>query len=212
MRDALDATFRAPAFARSFGARLWDRIVELFRELTAALHGSPLASRPTLWIVAALVTAAVGAALWRWWQRRERAARRAGTRGADAVASAPWRAADAAIAAGDWEGATHLLYAAVIDALAARGLVRPHPSRTPGDYARELRARARRGGPDAAAAARVAPAYTPFARGFETLAFGPHAPDAAGVAALRALAASIVAPDSAPPAAAGDPDARARAA
>jgi hypothetical protein len=50
----------------------------------------------------------------------------------------------------------------VLDDLARRGTVRFHPSKTSGDYAREL---ARRGSP-------AAPAFQAFARHFERIAYG----------------------------------------
>ncbi len=43
--------------------------------------------------------------------------------------------------AGDFTGAAHALFAALLRACAARGEVRLHPSKTTGDYARELRRR-----------------------------------------------------------------------
>jgi hypothetical protein len=43
--------------------------------------------------------------------------------------------------AGDFTAAAHALFAAVLRACAARGDVRLHPSKTTGDYARELRRR-----------------------------------------------------------------------
>jgi hypothetical protein len=57
------------------------------------------------------------------------------------------------------------VYAAVLDQLARAGAVRVHPSKTSGDYAREL---ARRGVP-------LAPAFQAFARQFERIVFGASA-------------------------------------
>jgi len=51
----------------------------------------------------------------------------------------PWGDAQAFVLAGRHTEAAHSLFAAVLQLLAARGEVRPHPSKTAGDYARELR-------------------------------------------------------------------------
>lgn len=185
LRDSLDATLRAPAFDRLLVRQLRERAWELVGEALAWLRGSPATSRSMFWLVAA-AGAVVGAlVVVRWWQRRDRLAARVAAP-SRAVQADPWRAAHAAMAAGDWMAATHLLYAAVIAALAARRLVRPHPSRTPGDYVRALGARRTNAPPE------VRRAFLAFARGFEAVAYGPGAPDAARVAALRALAEPLV--------------------
>jgi hypothetical protein len=112
----------------------------------------------------------------------------------------PLRAADRAAAEGRYGEAAHHLYAAAVAALAARGLVRPHPSQTAGDSARELRRRAAAAattGPPAPAAgdaAHAAAAYGRFARGFEAVVYGPRPADRAAFDALRAAAAPVVAP------------------
>jgi hypothetical protein len=51
----------------------------------------------------------------------------------------PWGDAANFARAGRHTEAAHSLFAAVLQLLAARGEVRPHPSKTAGDYARELR-------------------------------------------------------------------------
>ncbi len=50
-----------------------------------------------------------------------------------------WSDAGRFAALGDYTAAAHSLYAATIGLLSARGAVRFHPSKTTGDYARELR-------------------------------------------------------------------------
>jgi Domain of unknown function (DUF4129) len=57
----------------------------------------------------------------------------------------PWIEAKAFASAGDFTSASHALYAALLTRLAGRGAIRLHPSKTAGDYARELR---RRGAPE----------------------------------------------------------------
>ncbi len=53
----------------------------------------------------------------------------------------PWRDAQDLAAAGEFTEAAHALYRALLLRLSARGVVRLHPSKTAGDYARELRRR-----------------------------------------------------------------------
>ncbi|MEO7083278.1 MAG: DUF4129 domain-containing protein [Gemmatimonadaceae bacterium] len=50
-----------------------------------------------------------------------------------------WRMSLAAAASGQYGEASHFAYAAVIDDLSGRGLIKYHSSKTSGDYARDLR-------------------------------------------------------------------------
>jgi uncharacterized protein DUF4129 len=74
----------------------------------------------------------------------------------------PWAEAEALAAAGDFTGAAHALYQAVLRRIAATERVRLHTSKTTGDYARELR---RRGSP-------VAGPFQAFGRRFDRVIFG----------------------------------------
>jgi Domain of unknown function (DUF4129) len=86
----------------------------------------------------------------------------------------PWRDAQALAAAGEFTGAAHALYRALIVRLSARGGVRLHPSKTAGDYARELR---RRNVPDQAP-------FQAFRVRYDRLIYGAGSCDAADYAAL----------------------------
>ncbi|MGH7710434.1 MAG: DUF4129 domain-containing protein, partial [Gemmatimonadaceae bacterium] len=75
---------------------------------------------------------------------------------------------------GRYADAMHVLYAAILEALAQQRLVRLHSSKTSGDFARELRGRAH-------------PAYDAFrtfARRFDRLFYGYDICDAAAFDAL----------------------------
>lgn len=92
--------------------------------------------------------------------------------------AADWEAeARRAAAEGRLRDASLALYHALVLRLDARGALRFDPSKTPGDYRREVRAN-----PE------VAPSFTTFLRGFEPVAFGGRALDAAGYERLRAAA------------------------
>jgi hypothetical protein len=92
--------------------------------------------------------------------------------------AAEWEAmARRAAAEGRLREAALALYHAVLLRLDARGAVRYDPSKTPGDYRREVRAH-----PDAARP------FAAFLRGLEPVAFGGRALDADGYERLRAAA------------------------
>lgn len=89
----------------------------------------------------------------------------------------PWQTAETLIAQGRFEEAAHALYRGVIFSLGRDERLRLHPSKTSGDYARELR---RRG----------APAYTPFrtfTRAFDVAVYGHGGCDAVALDELREL-------------------------
>jgi hypothetical protein len=106
-------------------------------------------------------------------------ATRSGTRGRD-----PWSHAQVLASAGDFTGAAHALYLALLGNLATRDLLRLHPSKTMGDYLRELRRRP------------SAPVQTmhEFTRTYELVAYGLRACDADRYARLRALATRMIDP------------------
>jgi hypothetical protein len=73
-----------------------------------------------------------------------------------------WTEAERLAARGDYTGAAHALYQAVLRRLAGTDRIRLHASKTSGDYSRELR---RRGSPAAAA-------FQQFGRRFDRVIFG----------------------------------------
>ena len=93
-----------------------------------------------------------------------------------------WTVAQELAAAGDFTGAAHALYIALIGTLAKRDLLRLHPSKTIGDYLRELRTR-----PSA-----PTQAVHDFARTYELVAYGLRPCDADRYARLHALAARVM--------------------
>ena len=101
--------------------------------------------------------------------------------GLGAVRVDPWMESERLAAAGDYMGAAHALYQAVIRRLAASERVRLHASKTTGDYVRDLR---RRGSP-------LAPSFQRFGRRFDFVVFGKAACTAEDFDALRADAMAI---------------------
>lgn len=98
-----------------------------------------------------------------------------------ALRSDPWAEAESLAAAGDYMGAVHALYQAVIRRLAATERIRPHSSKTSGDYARELR---RRGSP-------LAVPFQTFGRRFDRVVFGAGVCSEDDYAAMRREALEI---------------------
>ena len=82
-------------------------------------------------------------------------------------------------------GAAHLLYRGVTERLAATDAIRLHPSKTSGDYARELRIR---GSP-------VHGEFRQFGRRYDHVLFGTGTCDAETYAALREQARRVIRPE-----------------
>ena len=87
----------------------------------------------------------------------------------------PLADAERLAAGGAWLEAAHSLYRAALEVIARDHGVRLHPSRTSGDYVRDLR---RRGSPAAAT-------FRHFARRYDRMVFGSASCDADGWALLR---------------------------
>jgi len=205
VRDTLDAVARSAAFTRPWRERLLVWLVDGVRQVARLIRGSGVTSPVVFWIVAVLAAGLLTWAVVRALDRRE-GARRVGRGGRSTAAGDPLLAAESAAAAGRHAEGAHHLYAAVVAALAARALVRPHPAKTAGDYGRELRRRAaagmpptagpgaRRGDAPAPGAREAARAYAVFARGYEAVVYGPRAADRAAYDALRRAADALIAP------------------
>ena len=97
----------------------------------------------------------------------------------------PWLTAQALAASGDFTGAAHALYLAVLEGLARREQLRLHPAKTIGDYLRELRSRS----------SALLPTVRDFARLYELVAYGFRECDAARYERLHALASDVIRPN-----------------
>ena len=187
IRDTVAAIASAPAYRRDVTTTLWDRfwrfVWETLVDLYRAVSGDTEIGRIVTGI---LLTALVVLGLVRFvisyreaHDPRLRARRERARGGSDGIAEAERLAA-----AGDYTAAAHALYAGLVGALASRGLVRRHASKTSGDYARELR---RRGVPEHRA-------FEPFRRRYDRVLYRELVCTADEYAALltdarRALAA-----------------------
>ena len=191
VRDTLAAVFRQPAFDRSIRQTLWRRFLtwldSIFEWMGLAAGESTLlrwGARVALVLLALLV---VGRLVQLLWAHRARLAMTArggfgGARGG--MAGDPWTRAQQAAGAGRYTEAAHLLYQALLAALAGRERLRLHPSKTVGDYGRELRRRA----------SPAAPVYGEFARAYETVVYDLQTCDRERWERLHALATPLVRP------------------
>ena len=113
-------------------------------------------------------------------ERRRRAMARTVFGGGD-----PLIEAERLASAGNYTEAAHLLYRAVTERLAAAEQIKLHPSKTSGDYARELRVRD----------APMHGEFRQFGRRYDRALFGVREFDAATYATLREQANRLIRPE-----------------
>jgi hypothetical protein len=176
------------------GTSLWSRFWEWIQRELATFFSwlapafSALRRSPTLFwavlIVISLLTAAV-AARWIFLWRARTALRISGAgwdqqRGASRGDA--WIAAQQLAARGDYTAAAHALYAALLDAGARQNQLKLHPSKTAGDYLREVRRRA----------SPIFPGFRDFARAYELVIYGLGECDRERYERLLSIALPIV--------------------
>ena len=192
IRDAVDSVFRAAEYNRfslfskllAWLGHLWTALREILSPLFARVTSSP----PVYWgliaILALLVIAAIARTVLLWRARR----------GLVAAGMAweltpfrrgrgdPWSQAQALAARGEFTDAAHLLYAALLESAARQQQLRLHPSKTIGDYVRELRTRS----------SALFGRFREFARSYETVIYGIGTCDRERFERLQSLARPIV--------------------
>jgi hypothetical protein len=183
VHDTVRAVLRDPSFRRSLRRSLadrillwlfdwWERLMRSVKHLPSGRSiGLAFVALIVLFVLARLVIAARTPDA-----RSERSAHR--RRGA-VTSDDPWHAAEALVAQGRFEEAAHALYRGVVFSLGREERLRLDPSKTSGDYARELR---RRG------SASLAP-FRAFTRRFDVAVYGHRGADAAALQDLRELSA-----------------------
>ncbi|HYD53782.1 MAG TPA: DUF4129 domain-containing protein [Gemmatimonadaceae bacterium] len=186
VRDTVAAIARQAAYRRSVRSslvqRAWrwlDAMLErLFDALPPIPHARTIAIVGVI-LVALLVLLRIGYAAR---LRDEAVGRVRLRRDGGAAAGDPAAEAMRLAAAGHFTEAAHALYRALLAQVARREQLRVHPSKTSGDYARELRARR-------------SPLHEPFrrfGRRYERLLFGEASVTADGYAALVAMAEPLL--------------------
>lgn len=174
-----DAAYRR-SFWSSLGGRLLSEIGRFLTWLFEALRSIPGGSVTVLTVIVVVLVLIAGRLfLAAEWGDELLLRRRAG--GARTSRIDPWTEAESLAAAGDYMGAAHALYQAVLRRLALTERIRVHSSKTSGDYARELR---RRGSP-------LTVHFQSFGRRFDRVVFGTGICTADDYAALRRDALAI---------------------
>jgi hypothetical protein len=149
IRSAVEQAFRSTGIRHmSLKDRFWMWLADqwaAFWEWFFGLVRAARAADPVAIMLLALAALIVMVLLWQLvgsWRGRGRAGApgRPWTAG-EVQRGDPWAAAQRLASAGDYTAAAHALYGALLDAAARGQQVRIHPSKTVGDYARELRSR-----------------------------------------------------------------------
>lgn len=181
VHDTVESVVSGPAFRKSLQMSLAQRLYRWIADGLNALVDYMRGSAPARWVAIVLTLLLVAAIIARFLlAMRARAddgalhvrARR-GRPGED-----PWRAAEQLAATGQFEEAAHALYRGVVESVARTDQLRVDPSKTSGDYARELRARG---------SARL-PGFRAFARRFDVAVYGHGGCDADAITELARLA------------------------
>ena len=178
---------RQPSWIARKIAQFFEWLWDLLRQFGGARTSNPAVFWSVLTIIFVVAAAVIGRLAWVSYRRRSQGiAARPAPLGHDGVAQGdPWTNAQQYAARGDFTAAAHSLYLALLNAIARRGLIRLHPSKTVGDYVRELRTRS----------AAVFSRFRDFARAYETVVYGTGVCDQERYETLQRLALPIVQSD-----------------
>ena len=196
IRDTMAAVFRQAAFARerpSWIAAQMDRFFTWLGNVLRSIFGPLFRSRETnprmFWVLVTIIALIVLAIVARlayvsYLRRKQGIGARAFLGGTGGVSRGgdPRLLAQQLAAQGNFTDAAHALYMALLEAVARRGLVRLHSSKTVGDYVRELRARS----------SAVFTRFRDFARAYEVVVYGTGYCDRERYERLLALALPIL--------------------
>jgi hypothetical protein len=184
IHDTVAAIARQPAYATPLRKSLLGRalayLVARFGDLLDLMHGSGNFRIVAVAAVALIALAIVGRIVVA--RQLDVMARRAGaSREVTGGRRDYWNLSRELAAAGEYDAASHAVYAAVIDALSRSGAVTFHSSKTSGDYARELR---RRGSP-------AFQDFRTFGRLFDRIVYGAPSVNRETYAELARAAQSV---------------------
>jgi hypothetical protein len=181
IHDTVASVVSGPAFRKSLQVSLAQRLFRWIATGIDSLVDYLRGSGPARWVAIVFTVLLVVLVVARFLLA---ARARAGVDGASdgtrrgRTSEDPWRAAERLIAADRLEEAAHALYRGVVESLARTERLRLDPSKTSGDYARELRARG----------SVQLPAFRTFARRFDVAVYGHGRCDAGSIAELSGLA------------------------
>ncbi len=176
-RIVLERGYREDLTATLF-SRIWDWLSRLLSDLFRQASGSRGTYLISLSLIAVIIAASIIRTIMVARARREAASRRE----VPITADEQLAQARGLSAQGAFVDAAHLLQAAIVTRLVERKRVRRHPSKTVGDYSRDLRA----------ADDELAPSYSAFARAYDVVAYGDVQCDSTRYAHLESLAAPML--------------------
>jgi hypothetical protein len=182
VRDTIARVFAQPGYDPSLRRSLGDRLFDWIHRQVAGVFDALTGMVDLRWLLIGAAIVVVALVLLRALvlagsMRPHRARPRRGSARVD-----PWRAAEERAAGGDFTQAVHLLYAAVLETVAARHRVLLHPAKTTGDYERELRARE----------SYSLPTFNAFARAYERAIWRERESTRADYVRLSQLARAVV--------------------
>lgn len=198
--DTVAAVFSAPGYGdigqwwllRKVG-EWWNAGWEALRRLLDPIGDAAAQSPAVKWLMIAVLTIVLGAIVGRLayaaYRRRGFGTGEAGFGAGAARARGsqdPWKTSQLLAASGDFTGAAHALYAALLEHGARQGHFRLHPSKTAGDYVRELRSRS----------SAMFGRFRDFARSYDIIIYGVGQCDRERYDKLRAIALPIIGADS----------------
>src|SRR4051812_21148643 len=179
VHDTVQAIVSGPAFKRSVQSSILERLLrwvgEWLSRLRSPIRGSTSPRAIALGLTALLVLLVIARLVL---AARARDVEAHARRRKAGVSEDPWRAFERLRAAGRHEDAAHALYRGVLASMARRERVRLDPSKTSGDYARELRAH---GSP-------LHSSFRSFSRRFDIAVYGYGGCDDASLDELLRLA------------------------
>jgi Domain of unknown function (DUF4129) len=171
IRRTVESVFGSSSYNNSsLWTRFWEWVGRMLSTFFSWLLPAFFALRrspPLFWAVLIAITLLTAAVIARWlYLWRARTALRIAGAGWDQHRELSrgdaWSAAQQLAARGDYTAAAHALYAALLDAGARQNQLKLHPSKTAGDYVREVRRRA----------SPIFPSLRDFARAYEIVIYG----------------------------------------
>jgi hypothetical protein len=185
VHDTVAAVVSGTAFRRSLQNTLAERIMRWLSDWFGRIFdmlGGHASLRNLAMALAALLVLLVVAKLVLAARARDEQALGASLAKRGDGGEDPWRAAERLAAEGRFEEAAHALYRGVLSRIAQGERLRRDPSKTSGDYARELRARG----------SSWYEVFRTFNRRFDVAVYGHGECDAASFSELQRLAAPFV--------------------
>lgn len=186
VHDTVAAILRQPEFSHaareSLAGRAFRYLIARLFELFDRVHGSPVTRLFVLTAIVLIVIVIVGRIALSRAADAEAEEHGSGARPASQALADAWAAADALAREGRYTDACHRLYAAVLLELGRIGHIARHPSKTSGEYWREMRR----------AGASEATSFRAFASGFDRVIYGTGSASADDYAMLAQVARELV--------------------